>query len=211
MMLTNRVVGVTFFALLSSSTAWETSTAVRGSSGCGIEVIPFFCIVAFRERITKKPTQCEGGLSIIKLSSRSNRFAAAFAGADADAVLKSEYKYLAVSDGACIARSGSVDNCFNSRFHERLVHGDLELQFRDETNLDLRAAIYLGEAALPAATANIAHCHQVNIALGQGVLDSFELFGPDDCYDQFHGEYEGFNWCSILAFYATLTALTSLP
>ena len=69
---------------------------------------------------------------------------------------------------------------------ERVVDGDLQLELGQEADLVLRAAVDLGEAALPPAAADVADGHEVDVAFGEGLLDGVELLGADDGDDEFH-------------------------
>ena len=61
------------------------------------------------------------------------------------------------------------------RLDEGIVDGDLELELRQQPHHVLLGAVDLGEALLPAAAADVADGHQVDVALGQGLLDLFEF------------------------------------
>src|ERR1700731_3399058 len=93
------------------------------------------------------------------LRSRPNRRPAALAGADADAVVQWQNKYLAVADLARLRRPGGVDDGLHCRLHERLVDGDLQFQLRQQSHVELGTAIQFGEAALPAAAAHVRDRH----------------------------------------------------
>src|SRR5262245_59075200 len=105
---------------------------------------------------------------------RPDRLAAAFAGANADAILQRQNEDLAVADRARVAGAGGVDDGLDGRFDEGVVHRDLQLQLGQQTHLKLGAAVDLGVAALPAAAAHIAHRHQVHVPFVEGRLNSFE-------------------------------------
>src|SRR5688500_10848827 len=102
--------------------------------------------------------------------SRADGLPAAFAGADAHAVVERHDEDLAVADGAGVADAGGMDDGLDGRLHECVIDGDLELELGQQADLELLAAVDLGEAALPAATADVADGHQVDVALVQGPL-----------------------------------------
>src|SRR5438105_3316311 len=85
----------------------------------------------------------------------SNRVAAAFAGADADAVVERQDEDFAVADLASVAGAGSVHDGLDGRFDECFVDGNFELQLREEPNLNLGAAVNFRVAALSPAAAYV--------------------------------------------------------
>src|SRR5947209_13293613 len=89
-------------------------------------------------------------------SSRPDGLATALAGADADAVLQREHEDLAVADLPGTGGAGGVNDGLDRAIDEGVVDGDLQFQLGQELYLDLGAAIHLGIAALPAATAHVA-------------------------------------------------------
>src|SRR5436309_10883582 len=99
-----------------------------------------------------RPTHCNGWAW--GCPSGADGLAAALAGADADAVLQRQHEDLAVADLAGVAGAGGVHDRLDRRLHERLVDGDLQLDLRQQPDLELAAAVDLGEAALPAAAAD---------------------------------------------------------
>src|SRR5262245_34715571 len=119
--------------------------------------------------------------------SRSDRGAAAFAGADADAIFERQDEDFAVADGAGFADTGRMDDGFDSRFDESVVDGDFELQFGQEANLEFLPAIHFREPALPAAAAHVADGHEIDIVFVEGPLHGLQFFGPNDGDDHFHG------------------------
>ena len=120
-------------------------------------------------------------------TSRADGFAATLAGADPNAVFERQHEDFAVTDCSGVACPGGMDNRLHGGFNERLIHGNLELDFWKETNLDFRAAIHFGVTALPSTTTDVANRHKVDIAFRQSILDSFEFFGADDGNNEFHG------------------------
>src|SRR5438067_11550551 len=76
----------------------------------------------------------------------TNGLAAAFAGADADAVLQVEHEDLAVADLAGFLGAGGVDDGLDSGLDEGVVDGDLEFELGQELHLVFLAAVLLGVA-----------------------------------------------------------------
>src|SRR5262245_46218795 len=101
---------------------------------------------------------------------RSDGDAAAFAGADADRVLERQDEDLAVADAAGLPGPGRMDDRLDGRLDKRVVDGDLELQLRQQADLDLLPAIDLGVPLLPAAPADVRDGHQVDVHGVQGLL-----------------------------------------
>src|SRR5437867_2240673 len=88
---------------------------------------------------------------------------AAFPGADADRVFQGQDENLSIADAAGLPRPGRMDDGLDGRLHERVVHGNLELQLRQQADLDFLPAIDLGVPLLPAAAADVRHGHQVDV------------------------------------------------
>src|SRR5262249_16467798 len=87
---------------------------------------------------------------------------------------------------AGITAAGGMNDRFHGCLHEGVVDGNLQLQFRQQADLELLAAVDLGIAALPAAAADVADGHQVNVALVESGLDRLELFRPNNRHDVLH-------------------------
>src|SRR4051794_29661272 len=96
---------------------------------------------------------------------RTDRLGAALAGADAHAVVQRQDEDLAVADLPGLRRPRRVDDRLHRRLDERLVDGDLQLQLRQQADLNVGAAVHLRMPALPATAAHVAHRHQVHVAL----------------------------------------------
>ncbi len=112
---------------------------------------------------------------------------AAFAGADADAIVEGQDKDLAVADLAGLRGAGGVDDGFDGGFNKGVVDGDFHFQFGQQADLHFRAAVELGVAALPAATANVADGHQIDVPFVQGGLHRFQFFRTNNGDDELHG------------------------
>ena len=115
-----------------------------------------------------------------------NRFAAAFAGADADAVFQGEDEDLAVADFAGRAGAAALDDGVDRRFEELLVDGDHQLHLAQEVDGELVAAVGLGLPALAAEPLHVHHGQAEDLDVGQGLLDGLQTMGLDDGDDQFH-------------------------
>src|SRR5687767_7757720 len=59
----------------------------------------------------------------------SDGFGSAFSGANADAILEWHHEYLSVADLSLFAGTRAFENGVDGRFHEVLVHGNLQLNF----------------------------------------------------------------------------------
>src|SRR5262249_41794975 len=99
---------------------------------------------------------------------------------DADTIIQRQHEDLAVADLARLRRAGRVDDGLDGRLHEGVVDGDLQLHFRQQADLELGAAVHLRVAALPPATAHVAHRHQVEVALVARGLDGLQVVRADD-------------------------------
>src|SRR5262249_29858417 len=97
--------------------------------------------------------------------SRPDGFAAAFAGTNADAVLQRQHEDLAVADLSRLGGAGGMHDRLDGGLDEGVVDGDFELELGQQPHLELAAAVDLGVAALPAAAADVAHGHEVDVAL----------------------------------------------
>src|SRR5262249_15028959 len=115
-----------------------------------------------------------------------DRLAAALAGANADAVFQRQDEDLAVADLTRLRGPRRLHDRLDGRLDERVVDGDLQLQLRQQANLDLRAAVNLRVAALHAAAADVADGHQVNVALVERLLDGLEPLRANDGHDHLH-------------------------
>src|SRR5215470_9208697 len=114
----------------------------------------------------------------------SQRCGVGFAGADADRLLESEDKNLAVSD---LARLGGRRNGVN-----RLVglvgrNRNLDLQLRQEAHGVFGAAIDFRMALLTPITLDFGDGHTVHPNRGKRVADLVELKWLDDGHYDFHG------------------------
>src|SRR5205823_4430368 len=105
------------------------------------------------------------------LQSRPDGGRAAFAGADADAVVERQDENLAVADLPGLGGAGGVDDGLDGRLDEGVVDRYFQLQLGQQADLDLRAAVDFRCTALPAAAAHVADGHQVDVAFIQRRLD----------------------------------------
>ncbi len=58
-----------------------------------------------------------------------NRFAAALAGANADAIIHGQDKDLSVTDLACFAGAAAFQDCIDRGLHKRFIDRNLQLHF----------------------------------------------------------------------------------
>ena len=117
-----------------------------------------------------------------------NRFAAAFAGADADAIVERQDEDFAVADLARRAGAAALDDRVDRRLDEVLVHRDHELHLAQQIDRELAPLIeHLGLALLPAEALAIHDREPHDLDFGQGLLDVLQLARLDDGDDQFHG------------------------
>src|SRR6476660_6467351 len=72
-----------------------------------------------------------------------NRFAAAFAGANADAIIQWQHKDFSVADFARRARAAPFDDGVNRGLDKILVHGNLQLYFAEQVHANLVTTVQL--------------------------------------------------------------------
>src|SRR5262245_38608515 len=116
-------------------------------------------------------------------SRASDRFAAAFAGADADHFLDVGHEDLAVADAARVGRA--LDR-LDRALDKIVLDHDLDLHLRQEIDHVLRAAVKLGVPLLPAEALGLGHRDALEAHLVQRVLHFIELERLDDGFDLFH-------------------------
>ena len=106
-----------------------------------------------------------------------DRFAAAFAGADADAVVQRQDEDLAVADFAALAGAAAFDDGVDRGLDEFFVDGDLQLHLAEQVDGELVAAIDLGVPFLPAEALHVHHRQAKDFDLGQRRLHGFSRLG----------------------------------
>lgn len=113
-----------------------------------------------------------------------DRFAAAFSGADADAVVHRQYKDLAVANFAGMA---SFENRVDGGFDELFVYRDLQLDFPQQIHTEFVSSIDSGLAFLPSKPLAIHHGQTKHLDFGQGFFDGFKPTRLDNGDNQLHG------------------------
>ncbi len=114
-------------------------------------------------------------------------FAAAFAGADADAIFEREDEDFSVADFAAGSGASAFHEGVDGGFEEFFIHGDHELDFAQEVDGEFVAAIGLGMAALASEALDVHDSEAEDFDVGQCGLDGFEAMGLDDGDNEFHG------------------------
>jgi hypothetical protein len=120
------------------------------------------------------------------VSAASNRFLAALASANPNAVLKREDKDFSVADLAGLSRAAPFDNRIDRRLDELLIHGNLKLNFAQQIDRHLMPAENLRVPLLPAKTLHIHNRQAKDLDLGERGFDSFQPAGLNDGNDQLH-------------------------
>ncbi len=116
---------------------------------------------------------------------------AAFASADADAVVEREDEDFAVADFAGVASAAATDDGVDRGLDEVFVHRNLKLDFAEQIDGDFMPAINLGLPLLPTKALYI-HDRQTNhFDVLQGSFYVFELTGLNNREDEFHAEGSG--------------------
>ena len=120
-------------------------------------------------------------------SSFLNRLAAAFAGADADAIFQGEDEDLAVADLAAGAGAAAADDGVDRRFEKLLVDGDHQLHLAQQVHGEFVAAVDLGLSPLPPKALDVHHGQAEDFDVGQGLLDGFQPMGLNHGDNELHG------------------------
>src|SRR3954468_1774299 len=113
------------------------------------------------------------------MPSRPDRFVSTIARADADAFFQRQDEDLAVADFSGLSALGGFLNRVDRRADERVVHGDFQFYFRQQSHFEFRATIRFGEPALSAAAENVGGGHQHDFAFGERGLHGFQPLPPD--------------------------------
>src|SRR5262245_46757752 len=87
----------------------------------------------------------------------SDCLAAAFAGADADALFEWQDEDFSVAHFALLAGTGAFDDGLDRGLNELLVHGDLQLHLPQQVHFELVAAVNLGLPLLAAESLAVHH------------------------------------------------------
>lgn len=119
-----------------------------------------------------------------------DRFASAFARADADAVVHREDKNLAVADLPFFAAPAAFNDGADRLLDEIVVDGDLQLHFPQEVHFVFVAAIQFGLPLLPPETLAIEHRQAEHLDFREGGFYLFQFAGLNDSDDQFHGDWQ---------------------
>lgn len=120
------------------------------------------------------------------MSGELDRVAAAFAGADADALFERQDKDFAVADLAGFAGAAAAKDGVDGRLDEVVVNCDLQLHFAEEIRLELGTAEGFDLAALASKTLAIEHGQAENLDFGERFLNRFEPVGLNDRDDELH-------------------------
>src|SRR5262249_30446085 len=85
-----------------------------------------------------------------------------------------------------LARARGPDDCLNRRIENFVGDNDLDLHFRQETDVVLLAAIDGRMTLLPAVPTHLAHGHPGDVELVQAVFHLVHLVRADDGLNEFH-------------------------
>ncbi len=113
-----------------------------------------------------------------------DRFAAAFAGADADAVVHRQNKNFAVANFAGMA---PFENRVDGRFDEFFVDGNLQLNFSQQIHAEFVTAVDAGLTFLTSKSLAIHHGQAKHLDFGQGFFNGFKPTRLDNGDNQLHG------------------------
>ncbi len=119
----------------------------------------------------------------------SNRFAAVFAGADADAIFQREYENFAVARLTFRCRLTAPCDRFDGRFDEIIVDADHQLHFPAEIDADIAATKRIRAVRRGVNTLDIHDRESKYLHLGQCRFDRFEAFRDDNRQYEFHGSF----------------------
>src|SRR5262245_23086572 len=118
---------------------------------------------------------------------RLDRLRAAFAGADADAILQRQNENLAVADASLRPGAARFHNRVDGRLDEILVDGALQLHLVQEVHRQFMASVNFRVPLLPPEAAAIDHGEAKDLDLVERFLDGFDLGRLNDGEEEFHG------------------------
>jgi len=116
-----------------------------------------------------------------------DRFLAALAGADSNAVFKREDEDFAVADLPSLPCATSFDDCVNRRLHKLLIHSDLKLYLAEQIHGDFVPAEYLGVPFLTTKALHIHNRQAKHLDFAERGLNRFEASRLNDGDNQLHG------------------------
>src|SRR5690348_8697937 len=159
--------GASCRASAASASAERAGLIVKPSS----RAVPATRLVKIRSSDSSRPT---GRFGSGVMAPPSDRFRAALAGADADAVLQRQDEDLAVADATLGPGAAGLHDGVHRRLDEVLVDGDLQLHLAEQVHRQLVAAVHLRVALLPAEALDVDDGQAEDLDLVEGLLDGLD-------------------------------------
>lgn len=103
-----------------------------------------------------------------------DRFVAALAGPNPDAIIHREHKDFAIANFACLASPAALQDGTDGRFDKIIIHRDFETDFAQQVDRDIVATKGLGVSFLATKALYIHERKADDLDLGERCFDRFQ-------------------------------------